>query len=250
MSWLGAIGASRRGGAGPRARSLGSLGLLVLWLGGCATSGVPLVAQPDAKPAPQVMPSSYVIQRGDELEIRVLNLPELEQGVLVRADGRISAALLDDVEAAGLTTDGLAARLAEGWEPFFDSPRVTVIVRKFATHNVYVGGEVDEPGVVPLRNRMTSIKAVFFAGGLLDTAQVTNLVLLRDAGGTPNVITINLERVLEGVEPDIVLRPYDVLFVPKSRIARVNLWVEQYVKRVLPIDLRGAIQWNYIMGAP
>jgi polysaccharide export outer membrane protein len=241
MGCLGAVWASRRGRSLPGALCLG------FWLVGCATTSPLPVAGPDL--APDEPPATYVVQRGDQLEIRVLNLPELEQQVLVRADGRISASLLDDVEAAGLTTEALAARLAAGWEPFFVQPHVTVIVRKFATNIVYVGGEVDAPGVVPLRNRMTSIKAVFFAGGLLNTAQVTNLILLRDAGGTPDVMVINLERVLEGLDPDIVLRPYDVLFVPKSRIARVNVWVEQYVKRVIPIDLRGAIQWNFISGA-
>jgi protein involved in polysaccharide export with SLBB domain len=192
----------------------------------------------------------YVIQRGDELEIRAFKIPELDEQVLVRADGRISAPLLDDVMAAGLTTEELANQLARGYsKKSFREPEITVIVRKFATYSVYVGGEVDAPGLVPLRNRMTSLKAVFRAGGFLDTAQMTNLIVLRDAGGHPELIKLDAKKILSGDEPDMKLRPFDVVFVPKSKIAQVNLFVEQYIKRVIPISLSGVVQFSYLSGA-
>jgi hypothetical protein len=33
------------------------------------------------------------------------------------------------------------------------------------------------------------------------------------------------------------LEAYDVIFVPKSTIARINLAVEQYIRRMLPFNL-------------
>ena len=41
---------------------------------------------------------------------------------------------------------------------------------------------------------------------------------------------MNLAQVYNGtnVDQDIVLQPYDIVYVPKSTIANVNLWVQQY----------------------
>jgi len=57
-----------------------------------------------------------------------------------------------------------------------------------------------------------------------------------------------VRKVLDGTAPDIELAAFDVVWVPKSKIARVDLWIEQYVKHVLPINLTGALQYNYLAG--
>ena len=49
--------------------------------------------------------------------------------------------------------------------------------------NVYVGGEVDKAGIVPIQDTMTSLMAIVRAGGFLDTAQMSNVVVLRDGEG-------------------------------------------------------------------
>jgi protein involved in polysaccharide export with SLBB domain len=123
-----------------------------------------------------------------------------------------------------------------------------VVVREFATRNVFVGGEVAADGLVPLRNRMTALSSVIAAGGFKATAQLSNLIILRDAGGKPEAMKLDARRVLDGSIPDLELAPFDVVYVPKSKIARVNLWVEQYVKYVIPINLNSAIQYNYLAG--
>ena len=36
---------------------------------------------------------------------------------------------------------------------------------------------------------------------------------------------------------DLVLMPYDLVYVPKSPIGNVNAWVDQYISGVLPSEL-------------
>lgn len=201
-----------------------------------------------AAPADEGGALHYKIERGDALDIKVFNANELTEQVVVRPDGKISVQVLDDVEAAGRTPEELAAALQEGWLASFSEPRVTVVVREFATRNVFVGGEVGTDGIVPLRNRMTAVSAVIAAGGFQSTAQLSNLVVVRDAGGKPEAHKIDVRKVLDGSTPDFALAPFDVVWVPKSKIARVNMWVEQYVKHVLPVNLTGAVQYNYLAG--
>jgi protein involved in polysaccharide export with SLBB domain len=156
--------------------------------------------------------------------------------------------VLDDVLAAGRTPEELAAELQAGWSKDFSDPRVTVVVREFAIRNVFVGGEVGADGIVPLRNKMSALSAVIAAGGFMSTAQLSNVVIIRDAGGKPEAMKVDARKVLDGTAPDVALAPFDVVWVPKSKIARVNMWVDQYVKHVLPINLTGAIQYNYLAG--
>ena len=47
---------------------------------------------------------------------------------------------------------------------------------------------------------------------------------------------VNLQAFMENTDPtqDPVLEPYDVVFVPRSRIADVNLLVAQYLRENIP----------------
>jgi protein involved in polysaccharide export with SLBB domain len=231
-----------------RAAAIAASGLIV----GCSSSGAPGTGAPVAEipETPEPDPFSYVLKRGDKIEIRVHELPELEAEAIIRPDGKISAVMLDDVVAAGRMPRELAAALAEGWSPHFRDPDVTVVVRSFANHNVYVGGEVEVPGLIPLRSRLSSAKAVFSAGGFKDVAQRTNVILIRNAGGKTQVFSLDLEKVLAGESRDIRLQPYDVIYVPKSKIARVNLFVEQWITQMIPIQLQGVFNYSYVFGSP
>src|SRR5439155_3594624 len=90
----------------------------------------------------------YVLQRGDEISVRVFRLSELDETVRVRPDGKISIPLLENIDAAGLTTKELGDALTRRYAQLFKEPQVSVIVRSFANLRVYVGGEVGQAGMV------------------------------------------------------------------------------------------------------
>jgi protein involved in polysaccharide export with SLBB domain len=110
---------------------------------------------------------------------------------------------------------------------------LTVIVRSFTAQRVFVAGEVNQGGMVPLTAGMTAIQAVFVAGGFQETADPSSaFVIRRGANNAPEPIPINMTDALdgEGLVADIVLQPYDIVFVPKSGIAKANKFMKQYVK--------------------
>jgi len=225
-----------------------SVGLVWIALGvaGCMD---PKQISPLPSPEPEPQALLYRLEPGDEIEIKVLNVDELTEKVIVRPDGKISVPVLDDVPAAGRTADQLSEDISRGLATEYVRPKVTVVIRNFANLNVYVGGEVDQPGIVPLAHRMTVATAVILAGGFLNTARPSNVIVVRDAGGKPVLASVDLEAVLKGEQPDLPLRPHDIVFVPKSKVAELNLFFEQYVRRVIPVDLSGAITYNYVSGA-
>jgi polysaccharide export outer membrane protein len=164
--------------------------------------------------------AAYVLQRGDDIEIKAYNIPELDQVVRIRPDGKISVVLLNDIQAAGLTPVQLGEILSNAFATHYRNPRISVIVRGFSTLSVYVGGEVLRPGLIPLRSDTTVLQAVMEAGGLKETSHATSVLLLRGLEtGTPQTITLNVEEILASKIPDVPLRPSDVLYVPKSNIS-------------------------------
>lgn len=189
----------------------------------------------------------YVIQAGDELSLKFFYHDALNEDVTVRPDGRIALQLVGEVMAAGNTPQELTDNLEAQYGARLVEPDVTVIVKTFGGHRVFVAGEVGQPGEHPLVGRTTVLQAISQAEGLLTTARLTEvLVIRRNPDFTPHVIPVNLKQVFDGTDMrnDILLRPYDVVFVPRSRIANVNKFVEQYLTNNIPFSFGFRVDLN------
>lgn len=210
-----------------------------------STSEASTSAQAGGDEATEV--AHYVLQRGDEITVKVFNRPELEETVVIRPDGRVSLVLVDEIQAAQMTTQELDEVLTESYSRFYRDPQVTVIVRGFANQRVYVGGEVSQPGFVPLTGRVTALAAVLHAGGFKGTARKDSVILLRDMGDhRPTVRIVDLDEVINEGGEDVELMPFDVVYVPLSRIAKVGKFVDQYIRQVIPVTLTAG--FTYLSG--
>jgi polysaccharide export outer membrane protein len=51
------------------------------------------------------------------------------------------------------------------------------------------------------------------------------------------VTTLNVGKVIDGTDmsQDIFLMPLDIVYVPKSPIANINQWVDQYIRKNIPV---------------
>ena len=201
---------------------------------------VALAAVPDRDPA-----APYVLQRGDEVSIKVFGRSDLDDTVVVRPDGRISSVLIDDVQAAGLTPQQLDEALTARYAKYFRDPDVSVVVRKFAAEKVFVGGEVGQPGVLPIGGEMTVLTAIMQAGGFKRTARTDSVILLRNSGGKAVAERLNMKALMTGVA-DRRIQPFDVIYVPMSRIAKVDAFVDQYMRQLLPITVSAG--FTYLLG--
>jgi polysaccharide export outer membrane protein len=101
------------------------------------------------------------------------------QNVPVRPDGRISAPLVNDVQAEGLTTDQLKQILTEKLAEYVTAPDVTVVVLQINSRKVYVLGEVGRPGAVLLTQDMRVLDAVSVAGGFTTFADKDGVKVIR-----------------------------------------------------------------------
>ena len=79
----------------------------------------------------------YVIGPDDVLHVAVWKEADLTATLPVRPDGKISLPLLNDVQAAGLTPQQLAASLTEKLRKYIADPRVTVVVTSINSKRIY-----------------------------------------------------------------------------------------------------------------
>jgi polysaccharide export outer membrane protein len=201
---------------------------------GCATQ--PAVVPYTVLEESATEPSPYLIQPGDQLEIKFFYNSELNETVVVRPDGKISLQLVDEIQAAGIAPAMLDEILTQKYASELKRPVLTVIVRSFTGQRVYVGGEVNRPGLVSLTANMSALQAVINAGGLRETAKLENAIVIRKGKNRkPIPMRVDLSRAIyEGdAQNHFRLKPYDIVYVPKTFIAKANKFVNQYIEQLI-----------------
>lgn len=178
----------------------------------------------------------YRIQPGDLLDIKFYYSPELNEQITVRPDGRISLQLVGEITAEGATPSELT-RVLKGKYVDLDGAEIAVIVRSFNGQRVFVDGEVNRAGIVNMIGPMTVLEAISQVGGVKESARLKEvLVIHRNAQNKDAVTAVDLEKALDGTDlsQDIYLKSFDMVYVPKSSIANIDQWIDQYIKKLIP----------------
>ncbi|MGD1076135.1 MAG: polysaccharide biosynthesis/export family protein [Thermodesulfovibrionales bacterium] len=175
----------------------------------------------------------YVIGDEDVLQISVWGSPELSVQVPVRPDGMISAPLIGDVKAAGLTPQELKIHLEKELVQFVKAPTVSVIITAVNSFKVYVLGGgltgatsgisasgVSASGVITLR-RNTTLMQLLAQLGSLKEADLDNGYVLRDG----KKLDVDFPKMLlkGDISQDIQLKPNDVIFIPDNFEKRIKV---------------------------
>ena len=220
--------------------------LLVIMFAACATT--PSVGPQAMQGAMAGEPlADYRLRPGDEIEIKFFYHPGLNERLIIGPDGKISLQLIDQILAAGLTTSQLDEVLTREYAKYLENYSINVLVREYSGLKVYVGGEVVQPGFVSLKGNLSILQSIFAAQGFKETAKPENVILIRKGpGNKPLAMAIDLGPVISGeqMENDIYLMPADIVYVPKTWIAKAGKFVDQYLRRVLMVDsFIGGIGW-------
>jgi polysaccharide export outer membrane protein len=161
--------------------------------------------------------NAYVIGAEDVLAINVWKEPEISRSIPVRSDGKISLALIGELQAAGRTPLQLEQEITKRLQNYISEPEVTVIVQDSKSHRINILGMVARPGSYLLTGSTTVLDAIAMAGGFKDFAKQKSIYVLRTkADGTQERIPFNYKEVIKGKNPEqnIRLLPRDTLVVP------------------------------------
>jgi protein involved in polysaccharide export with SLBB domain len=204
----------------------------ILAASGCAAKPAKTALQMTSAPETNV-----ILGQGDVIDTKFFYNPELNESQPVRPDGKISLQLIGEVMAAGKTPGVLQEELIKLYTPQLRKPEVTVIVRSLANRRVFVGGFVQSPGAIELRTRMTVLEAIMQAGGFDRwRAEVGNVVIIRHKDNKRYGCALDLTNALKGTEEaqPFYLEPQDIVYVPRTTISAVNLWIDQHINQIMP----------------
>ncbi|TFV95053.1 sugar ABC transporter substrate-binding protein [Oxalobacteraceae bacterium OM1] len=181
-------------------------------LAGCAS-------HPPAPPAAAVS-YDYQIGPGDTLNIVVWRNPELSMTVPVRPDGRITAPLVEDMQAAGKTTTTLARDMEKVLSQFVHDPVVTVVATNIVgpySEQIRVVGEAAKPQLLQYKQKMTLVDVMIAVGGMTEFAAGNRASILRTSEGDKQY-GVRLNDLLKrgDFSANVEMRPGDVLIIPQS----------------------------------
>jgi protein involved in polysaccharide export with SLBB domain len=209
------------------------------------------VAAPADTPIDQIdwgATPEYRIVPGDELGLNFgpredVNR-ELIRSVVVRFDGRITVVPIGDVVAAGRTPVELQAELIRLLAGEYRQPRVTVEVVKSAANRVHVLGRVKYPGSKVVQSLPTLLQVLADAGGFEDDAARNSVIIMHRVGlGSVSVARIRVGRLMQ-VGGDVPLSRFDIVYVPRSTIGNVDVFVDQFFNRTLPVGTTAMLGWE------
>jgi len=208
---------------------------------------------------------SKVLRPNDYFDLKFVYNPELNIGVRIQSDGKVSLPLVGEVQAANLTPAQLRQELIARYSHDIRKPDIavltgtnpnahpidigakyintqsnfiTVALVKSAGQFVFVGGEVGKPSPIPYDGHLTVLQAIAAAGGKTDKSDLSRVVILRRGPlNQAEWMRTDLASPLEGkdLKNDVVLKAGDIVVVPMSGIAKVGLFVQQYLRDTIPM---------------
>lgn len=177
-----------------------------------------------------------------------LGLVGFDEVLTLSADGRIGLPEIGLIAASGRTVSALQSELQQAVARRYRNPlAVQVALQHSDSRVVYLDGEIARPGSYPLAPATTLLKALALAGGTRDTADLRTIMVIRRGSDNDVVVHFRNLRVLNQKavrENDLYLLPQDVVLVAKSGVAKANLWVDQYISRMLPFSRNVSYSYN------
>jgi polysaccharide export outer membrane protein len=193
---------------------------------------------PVGKVDANLLEAPYRIHPGDTLNVKFEYHPRDTRDVMVDNDGHMALPVTGDINVAGLSLQEAGELIAKRSSRYLRSPVVEVRVVQ-STARAFIGGEVLEPGFVPLTKPTTALQAVIERGGFLPTANLSEIVIVSHKEGTPMARRLDLREKIESGELEKTLLSADeILIVPKTGIAKANQFVQQYLNNMTPQVLR------------
>ncbi len=83
------------------------------------------------------------------------------------------------------------------------------------SNDVYVLGEVGQPGVLGFTPQLTAIGAITVRGSFSRQAYRSRVLIIRGSLEHPETIVVDVESVLQGKTRDVPLQPKDIVYVSK-----------------------------------
>jgi len=150
-----------------------------------------------------------------------------DNSYIVYGDGTITLPLLNTISVEGLTVKELNEMLTERYRAFLNSPYVKATIKN---HKVYVLGEVNKRGVVPIEGETISVIEVLAkAGGLTDHAIRNRIRIISEDEGKYRLHTLNLNRFDTLNTKNLMLKHNSIVYVEPKNTKAMRVAINDYL---------------------
>ena len=161
----------------------------------------------------------YRVQPGDVLEVTVYQLQDLNRVAEVDGAGNINLALVGAVPASGRTVRQLEEEIAARYRArYLQNPQISVFVKDSVGLRVTIDGAVKKPGVIMARGDMTLLRALAEAQGFTETADQTNVIVMRNSPQGRTAARFDVNAIRAGALADPQILGGDTIVVDDSNV--------------------------------
>lgn len=196
----------------------------LLFLGPAIAEPIDPAAPPKPRPTTSAAESSskraleHKLTPGDEIEIMIVSLPDLDRKFTIRSDGGFLHPLLGEVRCAGMTLQDLQRHLEKRLTRELRNPAVRVGLHTLARQDVTILGEVAQPGKYEVAPGSTVLDVLAMAGGNTKDADLTTAILMRD--GESRTLSLAPPDPTATQVEQIPVEPGDILYLlPGTRVS-------------------------------
>ena len=167
---------------------------------------------------------------------RILEIDSTNQRVGV--DGKISLRMLGPVRVVGLTPKEIAAKLQELLKPYYEDPKIQVLVTEYASKKYYVFGEVSNEGPFPYTGKDSVIDALSKAGmNFISWRSVVQVIRPAPDPDDAVKIRVNLNHMMRSgdMRMNVLLEPGDIVYVPPTPLGWIGKRVQELLYPFMPV---------------
>lgn len=195
-------------------KSHGWYGYLVLWMA-LALASLHCAGRPTGAVNLPPPVESTTIGAGDVFVLTIVGEDKLPTEFRVAPDGTVDLPYIHRLHIAGLEPQEIAElvrrRLVE--MEMLRDPSVSVDIKEYNSKRVTVLGQVQKPGSFPLTPGFTLVQAISNAGGFNAIANRDRVNLTRKSAEKTRTVTVSVDAITDGSQPDIPLQAGDTIFV-------------------------------------
>jgi protein involved in polysaccharide export with SLBB domain len=219
---------------------LAVFGAVLCCVCGCAGSDSGAVVDVADFEQPEAGSFEYRLCIGDKVRVMFQLDDTLDYTAPVSPAGTIGVPSGGEVAAAGRTVEEVRSDLETMMAELLLDPSASVVLESVSERLVYVLGEVKSPGSVTIPGGIRLSMALAEAGGILSSGKPSSVMVVRTTGVPEAVaIKVDVSKLLSGddLSQDLPLEPYDVVFVPKSVIGKVDEFVDLFFNKIVPAQI-------------
>lgn len=147
----------------------------------------------------------------------------LSREILVGADGRASFPLIGTLSLQGLTIDELRNEINKRYATELGQIKADVLLKSTAPNQVYVLGQVNQPGAYPINRPISVLEALTLAQGTNSNARLDSAVIMRRNGNEAIAHVYDISEAVARKSLELAyLQPDDLLYIPQSRLSKAG----------------------------